>query len=649
MSERLSWLALLAVLAVHFAMVAYFFGEQLPLPELAFNRGDFATHANQVNKVIAGYQTAGQHWVYDVQLLAGAPNGEMFDADVKGWELWTWMLVELGYAQGWAYNSYILLIHLLLPVVVYASARLFRLDGWAATVATAFAVLLWSFDSFTHWMWMIGTVTYCAVAYGALLPLALFHRWIEPRWEGPGLWAGARHKNQDRRWPFALGCALAMAFGHLTHPYLFFILVAPLLALYFRAWLAERSLTAMQHAITIGIAVFTVAANWWWLKTALRFSRYLLDSAFYEQGGIEFVWFDLLGILHDASSQGMIGPRVLIRLFALIAAIASLRAWRASADRRRLPFLVLIVSMAALTFLGGYTPFAQIQPYRHNLPLGFALVIPAGWWLTEAMRGRPWRSLAPTQRVLGFALGSLAALGVLAEVRYFFASTITQAQLLDDGRTVPMNSLGHNFTPRYTYDEQEDVEPVLAWITAHDDGQGRWLIQDQTFGEYTMARTKAQVIGGFLVRNIEHSDANWWRHAGRPPYSAEKLAEYLQTYAVRWVVLQKYDLDPWWDKHPKLLTRAGFVDGWIFYQVNVDTSLLSGRGRVEAELNRIEVSRTDPNEDVLLRFHWMETMRCRPDCEIERAPVEGDRVGFMRVPAPHPRDFVIENSYEWPE
>jgi hypothetical protein len=253
----------------------------------------------------------------------------------------------------------------------------------------------------------------------------------------------------------------------------------------------------------------------------------------------------------------------------------------------------------------------------------------------------------PTQRVLGAAFGLLAALGVLAEVRYFFAPTMDEHQVLDDGTKVLMNSLGHNYTPRYTYDEQNEWENVLAWIAAHDDGQGRWLIQDQALGEYAMARTGAQVNGGFLVRNLEHSDANWFRRAGAPPYREEALAEYLRTYAIRWVVLQKYTLDPWWDQHPELVTRAGFVDGWIFYQVHVGSSLLSGRGRAAAQLNRISITRTNPNEDVLVRYHWMETLRCRPDCEIERVPVDGDRVGFMRVLAPHPRDFVIENAYEW--
>ena len=106
-----------------------------------------------------------------------------------------------------------------------------------------------------------------------------------------------------------------------------------------------------------------------------------------------------------------------------------------------------------------------------------------------------------------------------------------------DGRTTRASSfpswrktsVGHNFTPSYTYDEQEAFEGVLAWISAHDDGQGRWLIQDQTLGENVMGRTQAQVIGGFLVRNIEHSDANWFRRVGGPPDDPAVFAEYLQT------------------------------------------------------------------------------------------------------------------------
>ena len=94
---------------------------------------------------------------------------------------------------------------------------------------------------------------------------------------------------------------------------------------------------------------------------------------------------------------------------------------------------------------------------------------------------------------------------------------------------------------------------------------------------------------------------------------------------------------------------AGFVDGFRIYRVQANFRLMKGRGKVRASVNRLEVTDSKKNKDVVLRYHWMETLRCTPDCTIEREAVEGDRVGFIRVPAPHPRDFVIENAYEWPD
>ncbi|NVB42380.1 hypothetical protein G6O69_31445 [Pseudenhygromyxa sp. WMMC2535] len=627
-------LAALALLAIHLCLVAYFFGDNLIPPTIPFNRGDFSTHATQAKRVIAGLDGWGKPWVWDPYLLAGAPNGVLFDADVKAWELWTWALTHLGVAWGRAYNAFVLAGHLSVPFVVYASARLLRCDRRDALGAAGLGVALWFFDSFTHWMWFIGTISYSLVAFYALLPLALFYRWIE-----------------DRRAIFALGCAAAMAVGHLIHPYIFFVLVAPMLALYLRAALVERSMSLKAHAITWAIALVTLAANAWWLLVALRFVHYLLDSAFYAQGGLRYLIYDPLGLVDDPGSQGLIGPRTAVRTATLIAALLGLRAWRIAGDRRRLPFLVLLATMAALTYLGRYTPFAQIQPYRHNLPLGFAALIPAASWLRDTLNRRPWRGLNIQQRGLALILAGLAALHLGRDVLYFFAGDMRGSRTLEDGREVIMNTLGHAFIPPYSYDDQDDWEQILALITkldAQNQGRGRWLIHNQVFGEYVMARTDAQVLGGFVVRNIEHSDANWFRRAGgKPPYDLDAFRRYLETYAVRWVVIRKDEHSPWWDQQPQLLTRAGFADGILIYRVNLDAALLDGRGQLEVGVNQVAVRGSDPQADLLLRFHWLETLRCTPDCRIERVPVEGDRVGFMRVPAPHPADFRIENGYRF--
>ncbi|HVI01849.1 MAG TPA: hypothetical protein VM869_24210 [Enhygromyxa sp.] len=630
-----AWVFVLVATALaltHALLVRYYFGSAL-LTEVPYTRGDFATHAEQVRRALESWQTAGRHWAYDVQLLAGAPNGVIFDADNKGWELWTWALVQLGVGEGKAYNAFVLAIHVLMPVVVYAAARVMRLDRAAALTTAGLAILLWGFDSFTRWMWFIGTVSYVFVAYFALLPLALFHRWLA-----------------DRKLRFAIGCAVSLALAHLVHPYVFFILAGPMLAEYIRAALIDRSLRWTEHAITLGIAALTLVVNGWWLRSSLRFFHYILDSAYFEQSGLSFVFYDFLGLLHDPHTQGWIGARTAVRVLCLFLALFALRSWRRAGDRRRLPFLVLIVVMAAFAYLGGYTPVAQIQPYRHALPLGFALLIPAGWWLRESWRARPWRGMQAGQRALALVLLVFALQYVLRDVLYFFAPSLPDRQHLEDGRVVPLGMLGHALTPGYRYDDQHDWEGIVGWIAEHDDGQARWLIQDQVLGEYVMARTKAQVVGGFLVRNIEHSDANWFRRVAlEPPYDAEQMRRYLQTYAIRWVVVKKQDMSPWWDAQTQLFSRAGFVDDMLIYYVKGPISLVEGKGKVTASINRIEVAGTPPNRDVVLRFHWMETLGCTPDCRIEREVVVGDRVGFIRVPAPHPRDFVIENTYRFPD
>jgi hypothetical protein len=66
---------------------------------------------------------------------------------------------------------------------------------------------------------------------------------------------------------------------------------------------------------------------------------------------------------------------------------------------------------------------------------------------------------------------------------------------------------------------------------------------------------------------------------------------------------------------------------------------------VSQALNRIVVDDARGDE-IVLRFHWAPTLRCRPGCTVERLADPADRAGFLRVVKPPPR-FEIYNSYEW--
>ena len=106
---------------------------------------------------------------------------------------------------------------------------------------------------------------------------------------------------------------------------------------------------------------------------------------------------------------------------------------------------------------------------------------------------------------------------------------------------------------------------------------------------------------------------------------------------------------PWWDRNPTLEKAADLGD-FRAYRVRNPTGLIvKGPGRVKASTNRIEVYGTDPAKPVVLRYHWLETLRCLPDCTIESVPVPHDRVGFIRVAPGHPKDFLVFNKYAFPK
>jgi hypothetical protein len=127
------------------------------------------------------------------------------------------------------------------------------------------------------------------------------------------------------------------------------------------------------------------------------------------------------------------------------------------------------------------------------------------------------------------------------------------------------------------------------------------------------------------------------------------LRRYVRTFAIAWAITAERRDD--FDRGTDVLAFHDEVGGFAIYRTRFPVGVLLRGGlpgtRVTASTNRIAVAGSDPAHDVVLSYHFHEAMRCRPDCRVERQPVDLDRVGLMRVPAPHPADFVIENTYEF--
>ena len=620
--------SLVLVFAAHLGLLAYFVGVEVWFGDRPMTVVDYDTHIAQTWRVLEGLEGWGRAWVYDVQLLAGQPAGVIFDADNKGWELWTYALHRAGFSKAVAFNSFILLTHVAVVPTLYAAARLFRLEHRPALIAAGLGGGIWFFDSFAHWCWIVGMISYAFASYLVVLALAFFYRFTD-----------------EFRPAHGVGAAVTLALAHLVHPYSFFIALVPMLALYGRSF---RAMRARQHAsVVLGIAGFVILVNAYWLRTAFRFWHYILDSAYFGESGVSFIFGDLLALLLDPKTSGLIGTRTSLRIMVAIACVLTLLRWRRERDARMLPFATAVATMFLLGYFGSYShAIAQIQPYRHVLPFAFLCVIPAAACFEQAarwLRDRPWR--ARRELVLVLIPVALALQDIARDVAYYFAPQLPTPAPMSDGAPTPLGAAGYGIHPDFRWSAfNADIRSIEDWVREHDDGQGRFLVEFPPLGDRLSWVTDAQILGGFTLRNLQHSDANLFRRRRLGIASDAELREYFETYAVRWVIIST--TEPYWTNRPELLELVHSEHLLKIYRTKVDVDLVAeGGGVVTAETNRLTVKGSDPDADVVLRFHWLETLECAPDCRIEREPAPRDRVGFIRVPAPHPADFVIENGY----
>lgn len=614
----------LSLVGLQAGLLAYFGGAVL-LSRRPSGGLDYETHASQTWRVLEGLQGWGRSWVYDVHHLAGMPTGVLFDADNKGWELLTFVLESLGMSRGAAFNTFIVLSHMLVGPIIYATARVFGLRPLVSWLAAIVAVLYWNFDSWCHWVWYVGMISWGLASCLSLLPLALFYRWLR------------RRRSLD-----LLAVALLLPVCHLVHPYSFLILVVPMTVLYARAW---TTLQPRDHAAVWGIALLTVLANLYWLLVAFRFWHYLLDSSLFAETGVSSLLWDTIGVLTAPASTGIIGKRTALRTCVLLAAIVGVVVFRRRADARATPFAVTLATLLALAYLGGHTFLAQTQPYRHTLPAGFIAIVIAAAVVELARREHWWITMSRRARAALALMAMPATLFIGQDVLYFTAPSLPEPEPLPHGERVAMSPLGFPPHAFYAYGDWY-AEDLAAFVREQDDGTGRFMVEGWAWGEQLTWSTDAQILGGFIWRNVPHSWANFFRRRPQGIAKDAELRQYLQTYAVSWVILSSPKARiPWWDRSP-LLQHVRDIRGFRIYRVREPSGfIVAGPGRVRARTNVLEVEHTDPETPVELRYHFLETLVCEPGCTIERTKVPSDPVGFIRVPAPHPSDFVIRNAY----
>jgi hypothetical protein len=632
------WVAASGLATLHAVLVNYFIPVRQIFSRTPLTGVDYDLHIGQVFRVVEGLEGWGKSWLYDVQLAAGQPEGTILDSGSKGWELWTFVLHHyLGVDRAIAFNAFVLLVMLSAPALVYAAARAFDLGAATGLIAAAMMSTLWFFDSHIHWLWFIGMVSWAGAASLAPLTIGLFHRFVttgRPR--------------------VAALCGVCLGGGLLVHPYTFFAVGPAMLAIYARAL---RTLPRRGHLAIVAIAAGALAMNAYWLRNAAMHWHYVLDSAFYAQAGPRFLLCDVFDVLCSGADSGVIGTRTGFRFLYLGLAVAGLWFLRRERDPRFLPLFVGVTALYFCAYLGGAVPgLQQTQPYRQITPAAFLTTLPAAALLESIVRQK---------RLAGLAFGAAALLSVLSlsllqrlvagDVLYFLPRLIPEPQKLLDGSSSPLSKYGYFWQPESRlpshvhYGVPHDpfleggIPKVIDWLTKHVPEHSRVLVQGATLGERIAWQGRFEVIGGFVERNVAHAYSNYFRQYANTTPDELEIARYLHVFAVGWVVSNRPELA----KYPGVLEEVAAFLGLHIYRTKEKVNrVLAGGGSLQASENRIEIQGSNPAEAVVLSYHFHEALRCKPNCAVERAPVDIDRVGMLRIPAPHPADLTIYNSYE---
>lgn len=625
-------LCFLGVLVLHLALLLYF-----APPKVVFSREpvmsiDYALHYYQVDRAQRALTGWGRLWSYDPLLLAGQPAGAIEDLSSRTLELFVVGLHKLGVPRGLAFNLYILLVHLLVPFLGYLAARLFELRPLQAVAVALLWVLLWFFDSTLHWFWYCGMISWVAASCLGMVFLGLWYQLIRRR----------------RRWLWWIVIALGAGLP-LLHPFAALGLAVLGLPLYLREL---RKLPALYHLGLLATLAAAVAANLFWLVPALKLRHYVMDTSSFLRPQLHYLFWDFFDLLKSIVETGYGGVRTFFRFLCLVGALYAFLAWRKEKDPRLLPLGVLVGGALLIAYGGGHLwAVQQVQPYRFVVWAALAAAIPAVVALSGLLVPAKLAALPRHAKLLLVLLVVLALPRLGTHVFYFMPGALPDPPTPPAGTTIPdahPEPLLGGFGPKPVALAHAGIDPISVkvrdWLVAHASGKGRVLVENWTLGEYLASHTRLPIIGGLYERNVHHMDAHLfrWHRDGNVP--VEKLREYFERYAVQYVVVTKFMPLLEWKK--TLLQFRVLVNNVRIYETKVPARyFLRGEGRIAAQdLNLIRAEDVRGPEAVL-RFHFMETLRCRPGCRVERFPVAGDRVGFIRVPDP-PRRFELYNSYE---
>lgn len=595
------------LLLAQLAAISWAFPITELLTDTPFTYRDHPTHLYRIT-VSKQLAEEGEIIGYDPYFSAGSPAGITENAAAK---IPAFMAV-LGVDPVIAWKLYAFVTSLLAPGMLVIAAALLGLSRKATAWVAVIALLFW-WASIFRMFYSNGLVSFNFASYFAIPFLALVHRYATHSFRNPG--------------SAAVSLGVLGGIATIIHP-LFPILVAAGSAI--TLWINRRSMTRRSTAlIFLVVPAVVLATNWFWFEPVFFTKPYVWVG----YGGhlTEFnpslIWYELAGIW----ASPYFGSKMY-----LLCVIGGIAAWLLVKSREARAiivafglsgiFLILFAALgAAIPGVGGLT-----QPNRFGGSGYLFIAIPAAIGLSRL----DWRPFARSFRVHLWATIPVALL---------LAYNINEMRRELSYAPIPH----YGARPPEVRGLQAKSAYILDWLKTHTDRKARILFETSNSRFYDTGHLAGVLalwsgrafIGGPLPMQFY---AGFWDHTlfGRDisEFTPDEFMRHMAIYNVGWIIAYHKETKSFLEGFGRI-RKVDDQFGISFYEVELDdyTHILQGEGRlVSWRTNRLEFSGLE-GDKVILKFHYMEGLRCTPQCDVRPVQIGDDPTPFIELTNPPSR------------
>jgi hypothetical protein len=635
---------LLAIQGLLLGMYLFWVAAIVPITRLTdwpSMRWDYSYHYSQVAEIGDLMRTRGGSWGYSDLFSAGYPLGVQSNLGSKGWTWFVHLLSYLSVPTVTAFNLYIALWVVLMPLVIYRACRWFGLSPSQATVATVMDVVYRWTSSF-YYLFHMGMISFLASTLLATFSVAALYAYV-----------------RDGHWRYGAAFGLSAAICCWVHALSVIYLAIGCAIVYLTRF---RRLTLRQHGALFLLGSIALVAQWPWLGPYLAISKWFVKSSGHlVYGQVQGLGESYLGTVSSLQTKlplllacagavlvsahlrrrdrklawlfltgaaifllaGALVETPLHRLFLIGGAVGVYAWWR-----QRKPTLVLlfIILPAVLLFLGyGGTRFAALRPARHMAVAYLWLAIPTaagGQRVYDVMRRSKQH-----RRALGAGV-ALLALSVWPVVSPQIARFLAQEPIT------------------LIRSPSQEAGKLVNWLQTNTTREGRilfedspyWLTEHKVSAGYLAYTSQRAFIGGPFPWGgpVDFVDG---RPFGHPieTMTTSQMADYFDLYNIHWVIVYSQASRNFFDARPDLVEpveESGFAR---IYRVKMPGNyFLEGIGRLTVRNHQIELWDVQGSE-IVLKYHWIPNLKSSPKVDIEKVMVSPDPHGFIRIIAPPDR------------